>query len=122
MPAKADYCDVGKGSNIVCTICYSSSLFNNCTYSKNGSAVNILNANDCLSKCCNIGYNNLIGATSLCGSSYNNSLDNSNSSGNSSLATILIIVFFSIPAVICLLILIATCLKRRREVNVPREN
>lgn len=101
-----------------CTICVESTNFT-CAYQSSNGSNQQLDSTACSSVCCNTGIFQNTSKYDKCISQDNNSLD-SNPQGSLSLATILIIVFFSIPAGICIFIAIVTCIsnhRRRRETN-----
>lgn len=71
-----------------------------------------MNRTDCANECCNNNIFDLTNQYSFCNSQY--STYDSSTNSTISLATILIIIFFSIPAGICILIAICTCINSRR--------
>ena len=103
-------------TNEKCTICSDPSNFT-CTYQSQKGTLEQLNSATCASVCCNAEIFQNTSKYDRCVIQNNSSID-TNSQGSLSLATILIIVFFSIPAGICIFIAIVTCVsnhRRRRE-------
>lgn len=103
-------------SNERCIICSDPSNFT-CTYQSPKGTSEQLSPATCVSVCCNAEVFQNTTKYDKCVLPNNSSIDN-NSQGSLSLATILIIVFFSIPAGICIFIAIVTCVsnhRRRRE-------
>lgn len=96
-------------TNENCTICINGYAFGNCTYQKDDSS-SVLNFSKCQSSCCSMNYTK---QPSLC-NNYS-TVDIEVAPGQSQLATILIIVFFSIPAAICLCIMINSCCRRQNN-------
>lgn len=99
-----------------CTICTEPINFT-CVYQSSKGSTQQLDSVACSSVCCNTEIFQNTSKYDKCVSQDNNSLNN-NTQGSLSLATILIIVFFSIPAGICIFIAIVTCVsnhRRRRE-------
>lgn len=99
-----------------CTICSGPANFT-CVYQSSKGSTEQLNSGACTSVCCNAEIFQNTSKYDKCLIQDNSSMDN-NSQGSLSLATILIIVFFSIPAGICIFIAIVTCVsnhRRRRE-------
>lgn len=95
-----------------CQICQSS-VGMTCIYTASDGTMNILAPSDCPNTCCNSTQFDNPSQYSLCAPQGTNSnIDNSN---QLSLPTILIIIFFSVPAGICLLIAICSCVNGRRH-------
>jgi hypothetical protein len=109
-----------------CFLITSSTTFSSCSYcqtstsivcnhtSPNGTVTQLSPA-DCASECCNSNLYDNTNQYPLCYTQ-----DNSSTASNLSLATVLIIIFFSIPAGLCLLIAICTCISNHRRTQEAR--
>ena len=104
-----------------CTICTEPANFT-CTYQSPKGSTQLLDSTVCSSVCCNAEIFQNTSKYDKCASQQNSTLDD-NSQGSLSLATILIIVFFSIPAGICIFIAIVTCVTSyRRRIETVNNN
>lgn len=85
-----------------CILCWS----NDQTMLSCSSSNSSVRQNNCFNYCCGLSYSESVPS---------NCKNNNNSSSGLSLATILIIVFFSIPVVICIIMLIHSCIVHRYQ-------
>lgn len=112
-----------RADHLNCTTVQSAILGSTCTYCQSltnmgcnktfiDGTIKTLSINECINECCNTNYYTNTIIFPLCNNPYT---PNSSSSSTLSLATILIIIFFSIPAGICLLIAICTCISNHHR-------
>lgn len=108
-----------------CTICLHQNDFSNCTYNDNSTTPQF-NESSCSDHCCSFDINNTIPhchdtnqssphSSSDTNQSLPSSTPSSSDTGTIKLATVLIIIFFTIPASLCICIVIVYCIRRNNN-------
>lgn len=95
--------------NSSCTICLSNGNYYNCSHFSYPNQSNAIDFYTCSYRCCSFDYKITM--------NFCNQPTSVTTSDNSKTATILIIIFFTVPAAVCLCIILISCFKRRSNMN-----